>query len=70
MKKSELTKLYKSGLLAASVFNYFELKDKVQQYKRQGKSPTKAVELTAKITGQSKRTVYRALKATKGTKLD
>jgi hypothetical protein len=64
MKKVDLNKLYKAGLISSKPFNYFEIKDKVKQYTCQGITKTEAVNKTSKMLGVSEVTIWKALKAT------
>lgn len=70
MKRADLGELYRGGLISSKPFEYITINDKIQEYKREGKTVSKAVEAVSNLTGKSKRTVYRAMKAAKGIKLD
>jgi len=69
MKREDLTKLYKAGLISSKPYNYMQIKDKVSQYIIQGITKTEAVKKTAELTGFSTRTIWIALKSTAGINL-
>ena len=70
MKKEDLNKLYKNGLISSKPFHYLELKSKVAQYMAQGLTKTEAVKKTKEIAGVSEQTVWVALKATNDINLE
>ncbi|RLE52381.1 MAG: hypothetical protein DRJ26_04805 [Candidatus Methanomethylicota archaeon] len=69
MKRSDLKILYSNGLISSKPFSYFEIKDKVAQYRKQGMSKTDSVKATAKLTGVSIVTIWSALRSTKDIEL-
>lgn len=69
MKKEDLDKLYKNGLISSKPFHYLELKSKVKQYMVTGITKTEAVKKTSKTAGVSEQTVWVALKSTNGIEL-
>ena len=62
MKREDLKILYQNGLLSSKVFNYFEIRNKVLEYQRQGLKKTDAVNRTALLTGLTTRTIFNALR--------
>jgi hypothetical protein len=69
MKKSDLTELYKRGLISSKPFEYIEIKDKVTQYISQGLTKTESIIRTKKLLKCSDRKIWNALKVTDGLQI-
>lgn len=65
IKKEDLKALYNHGLVSGKVFNYFEIKSKVEQYERQGFTRTDSVRKVKTMLGCSESAVWNALRGTK-----
>ena len=67
--RSNLIKMYQNGLISSKPYQYLEIKSKVKQYESSGLTKTESVNKTAKLLGCTERTVWNALKGTKGLSL-
>jgi len=70
MKRKDLKDLYRAGLISSKPYEYFAIKDKFQQYKKQGMGVEKAVLKVAELTGKKRDSIYRAIRATKNIDLE